>query len=283
MAIVTFFASLFGIGNYGKVSTFYDVKYGSETREIYDLVVPKSASGETNLILLIHGGAWVEGDKKSFRDTLVNRAAETGLCMASVNYTFVSDNTDINYILDEISMALKAIKAKGNDLGISINKVMLYGHSAGGNLSLLYAYSRFDEAPIKPAAVVGLSAPTDLTDIQSYIDGDFEEDTAYNLFSMACGYKFTKDNLNDAIPYLAEVSPVTYVSSACVPTILGHGKNDTTVNFSQSEKLDALLTQYGVKHEFVVFPTAGHNLSSDTDQSNKVYSLITEYANTYLK
>ena len=282
MAIIAFFASLFGIGNYGKVSTYYDVAYGSGTRETYDLVVPKGASGETNLILLIHGGAWISGDKKDSRDSLVSQAAN-GYCAAAINYTYVSGNTDINLILDEITMALIAIKEKGSELGVSIGKVMLYGHSAGGNLALLYAYSRVEEAPIKPVAVFGMSAPTDLTDIQSYIDGDFDEKTAYDLFSMACGHKFTKDTLEEAEPYLAKVSPVTYVSSACVPTVLAHGKKDSTVSFSQSEKLDALLTQNGVKHEFIVFPNSGHDLANDSEQSDRVYSLIAEYANEYLK
>ncbi len=282
MAIVAFFASLFGIGNYGKVSTFYDVPYGSEARQTYDLVVPKGAKGETNLLLMIHGGAWVSGDKNSSRDSLVSQSAN-GYCAAAINYTYVSDKTDINHILDEITMALGAIKAKGNELGISISKVMLYGHSAGGNLALLYAYSRAAEAPVKPVAVFGMSAPTDLTDVQSYIDGDFEPETAYNLFSMACGFSFNEDNIAEATPYLAKVSPVAYAGPSCVPTVLAHGKLDTTVSFSQSEKLDALLTQYGVKHEFLVFPNSGHDLSGDPDQSKRVYALIAEYAEEYLK
>ncbi|MCR5783312.1 MAG: alpha/beta hydrolase [Clostridia bacterium] len=282
MAIIAFFSSLFGIGNYGKVNTYYDVPYGSGAREVYDLVIPKGAKGETNLILLIHGGAWIGGDKKDSRDSLVSQAAN-GYCAAAINYTFISDKTDISFILDEITMALKAIKGKGSEIGISINKAMLYGHSAGGNLSLLYAYSRAEEAPVKPVAVFGMSAPTDLTDVQSYIDGDFEEDSACSLFSMACGFRFTKENLEEAKPYLAKVSPVTYVSSSCVPTVLAHGQRDTTVSFSQSEKLDALLTQYGVKHEFVVFPNSGHDLADDPGQSDRVYSLISEYANEYLK
>ena len=128
-----------------------------------------------------------------------------------------------------------------------------------------------------------MSAPTDLSDVQSYIDGDFEEETAYELFSKACGYKFTKDNLEAAKPYLEKVSPVTYVTPASVPTVLAHGKKDSTVSFSQSEKLDALLTQTGVKHEFVVFPNSGHDLGSDKEQSDLIYKLIAQYINEYLK
>ena len=283
MAIIAFFSSLFGFGGSNKkVNTYYDVRYGSETREVYDLVVPKDASGETNLILSIHGGAWIGGDKKSSRDSLVTQA-EYGYCAAAINYTYVSDKTDINHILDEVTMALGAIKEKGSELGVSISKVMLYGHSAGGNLSLLYAYSRAAEAPIKPVAVFGMSAPTDLTDVQSYIDGDFDEQTVYDLFSMACGHKFTKDSYEEAKPYLAKVSPVTYAGPSCVPTVLAHGKKDTTVSFSQSEKLDALLTRYGVKHEFIVFPNSGHGLDGDAGQSERVYSLMAEYANEYLR
>lgn len=283
LAIIAFFSSLFGLGNYGKVKTYYDINYGSGAREIYDLAVPKGADGETNLILLIHGGAWIGGDKKGSRDTLVNWASEIGCCVAAINYTFISDKTDINFILDEITMALKAIKDKGKELGISINKVMFYGHSAGGNLSLLYAYSRVEEAPIKPAAVFGMSAPTDLTDIQSYIDGDFDEEGAFDLFSKACGFRFTRENLDEAIPYLEKVSPISYVTASTVPTVLAHGKRDSTVSFSQSEKLDEKLTQSGVKHEFVVFPNSGHDLAGDQEQSNHIYSLIAEYAKTYLK
>ncbi len=283
LAVIAFFSSLFGLGNYGKVNTYYDVHYGSSEREIYDLVVPKGAKGETNLLLMIHGGAWISGDKKGSRDSLVSQAADNGYCAAAINYTYVSGKTDINYILDEITMALKSIKEKGAELGISINKVALYGHSAGGNLSLLYAYSRAQEAPVKPVAVFGMSAPTDLTDIQSYIDGDFDEKTAYELFSAACGYMFTKETFEEARPYLEKVSPVTYVTPSSVPTVLAHGKKDTTVSFSQSEKLDVLLTQNGIKHEFVVFPDSGPDLAGDYGQSSRVYSLMAEYANEYLK
>ena len=47
LAIIAFFSSLFGLGNYGKVKTYYDVNYGSGAREIYDLAVPAEWNGKT--------------------------------------------------------------------------------------------------------------------------------------------------------------------------------------------------------------------------------------------
>ena len=87
MAIIAFFSSLFGLGNYGKVNTYYDVHYGSGEREVYDLVVPKGAKGETNLLLLIHGGAWISGKKRG-EGVLVKEQHLTVACGKNTAYVF---------------------------------------------------------------------------------------------------------------------------------------------------------------------------------------------------
>ncbi len=60
-------------------------------RQTYDLVFPKSASGELGLVLCIHGGGWVEGSKTAYTETLMQFVEERGYAAACMNYRYVSE------------------------------------------------------------------------------------------------------------------------------------------------------------------------------------------------
>lgn len=279
-ALVTFFSSLFGFGtNYKK---YYNSSYGEGKREVYDLAIPKSASGDTGLILFIHGGAWVEGDKESYRGTIEYIASHYNYCAASINYTYVSETTDVNLIIEEITMALSAIKNKANSKGVNINKVVLSGTSAGAHLALLYGYSKVEEAPIKPVAVVSFCGPTDLTDATDFENVNYRGGI-YKFLSNVCGYSFDENTVADALPYLEKISPLYYVNESSVPTVIAHGKEDIIVPFAQAENLDSKLTECGVKHDFVVYPNSGHSLSNDKECYDYTNLLFEQYAEQYLK
>ena len=70
MAIINFFMSMFGLGQTDSqqynCQTFFDLSYGTHERQVVDLFVPENASGDLGLVLLIHGGAWIAGDKESY-------------------------------------------------------------------------------------------------------------------------------------------------------------------------------------------------------------------------
>lgn len=287
MAIFAFFASLFGGGakQEQKSYIYLNEKYGSHERQVVDFYIPKENNGTCGLILMIHGGAWIAGSKEVYGTDALNYISnEHSIAAAALNYRYIDENTNINDILDDIDAALKVIKEKGAQNGVDINKVMLTGTSAGAHLSLLYAYSRKNTAPITPACVVSYCSPTNLADPNFYY-GNNMGDTAFvcKLASYACGFNFDESNFSEALPYLAAVSPVSYVSSDCVPTALGHGMKDVTVPYSNAVELDAKLTQFGVKHDFVTYPNSDHGLSNDKDSADKMNELMYNYAYTYLK
>ncbi|MGN0469243.1 MAG: alpha/beta hydrolase fold domain-containing protein [Acutalibacteraceae bacterium] len=288
MAIFAFFASLLGIG--GKTSDksyiYLNEKYGSETRQVYDLYIPKNVTdSRCGLILMIHGGAWISGDKKSYTEETLKYVSESlGMAAATMNYRYISETTDINDILDDIESVLASIKAKGSENGITIDKVMLTGSSAGAHLSMLYAYSRKDTAPIAPTCVVSFCGPTNLADKNFYY-GNSMGDTATvcQLMSYACGYTFDENTFDSAAESLAKVSPVTYVDSDTVPTAFAHGMKDTTVPYSNALELKAKFDEYGIKYDFVSFPNSNHSLADDPDCSSQMNTLMFEYAAAYVK
>ncbi len=288
MAIINFFLGLFGLGSVGgqhyNCQTFFDISYGTHERQVVDLCVPEDATGDLGLVLFIHGGAWIGGDKSSYEGGMNYGASSLGIATASVNYRYLSENVSIHDILDDIDSALAAIKEKGTEVGVNINKVLLTGDSAGGHLSMLYAYARKKTAPVTPVAVVSNSGPTDLYDDNFYHNNALGDEAAISeLMSKACGQRFTYDTKDDAKQALYSVSPVSYVSADCVPTVINHGNADTIVPFSNALSLDALLTQHGVEHVLNVFDGADHDLGKDESAKDRADELLFEYIDRFLK
>lgn len=288
MAIINFFLGLFGLGGIGgqkfDCQTFFDMAYGTHERQVVDLCVPDDASGDLGLVLFIHGGAWIAGDKESYDGGMNYGASELGIATASVNYRYISESVDLLDVLDDIDAALAVIKAKGTEIGVNINRVLLTGDSAGGHLSLLYAYARKKTAPITPVAVISNSGPTDLYDDNFYHNNALGDEAAISdLMSKACGQRFTYETRQSAKEALMRVSPVSYVSADSVPTVINHGNADSIVPFSNAQTLDALLTKYGVEHVLNVYKGADHDLGKDDAAKARADELLFGYIDRFLK
>ena len=144
--------------------SYINVSYGTHERNYLDLVIPKGDNVPSGMILYVHGGGWHGGDKEIYTDTLKSNA-KRGYISAAINYRYADGKrATCEEILDDIDSALKTVKSICAEKGITVDKVMLTGGSAGGHLSLMYAYARVETAPITPVAVVSYSGPTDLTD-----------------------------------------------------------------------------------------------------------------------
>ena len=256
-------------------------------RQTYDLVIPKNASGSTGLILCIHGGGWVEGSKDAYTSSLMQASEEKCLAAACMNYRYVSETTGFDDILDDVSGALAAIRETGAACGVSFDRVLLTGISAGGHISLLYAYTRKDAAPITPVCVVELCGPTDLEDGFYYSDENSVNHTVgpeyfRNIISHGVHYSIDPDDLDAAKPALRQFSSVNFIDKDTVPTVFGHGEQDTIVPYQNALDLDAKLTACGVEHTFVSFPNSGHGCE-DKASVSKIMQLFFDCAEKYLK
>ncbi len=284
MSIIAFFSSLFGMDQGAKIKEFNNLSYGTHERQILDFAFPAEAEGEVGLVLMIHGGGWIQGDKNTYKSNVKSIPKNYGYAAAAINYRYISETVHMTDLLDDIDAALKKIKSTAAENGVSINKVLLTGTSAGGHLSLLYAYSRAETAPIKPAAVVSNCGPTNFTDESFYINNAMgDEEFISNLFSLACGQSFTYAERASAKEALLKISPISYVNENTVPTVINHGDKDTFVPYSNAIALDLLLTQYGVKHDFNTYKNSDHDLAGDKDASARASELINQYAAAYLK
>ena len=258
-----------------------------DERQTYDLVFPKNAKGNLGLVLCIHGGGWVEGKKDAYTGSLFQVSEDKGVAAACMNYRYVSENVNFSDVLDDITSALAAIKAKGAEYGINFDRVLLTGISAGGHLSLLYAYTKKEIAPIKPVCVVELCGPSDLENpffysVENRVGASVGVEYFRNIISNGIGFDIDLDSFDTARNAMKKYSPINYVDGNTVPTVLGQGEIDDIVPYQNSVDLDKRLTEFNVEHTFISFPDSNHECEDKASMS-AIMKLFFEYIDTFLK
>ena len=243
--------------------TILNVPYGNDTLQRMDVYLPANRSVDsTKVMLLIHGGGWIGGDKSEFA------AAITILQQKLPHYALVN----INYRLanqvanhfptqeQDVHAALNAIIDSAADYQIS-KDVILLGASAGAHLALLQAY-KYTTPVVR--AVISFFGPTDMADIYNrsyYKDG---------LALLVGGTPATTPDK------FAQTSPLNFAGKQQVPTLLLHGGKDGLVPVSQSKALKEKLDKAGVPAELVVYPEGGHGWQGAdlTDSYNHIIRFL---------
>ena len=104
----------------------------------------KSESEKLPVVIDIHGGGWMYGDKElnKFYNLYI---ASRGFCVFSMSYSLVPECADPAVQLREVMQALKWIQEHMHDYPADERKIMLTGDSAGGMLAGFTAALLSDE------------------------------------------------------------------------------------------------------------------------------------------
>lgn len=246
--------------------TILNVSYGPDPLQNMDIYLPAGRrSDSTKVMVMIHGGAWVSGDKADFAaaiDTLKNRLPDYALF--NINYR-LSNGTTNTFPTQEkdVQAAVRYIFGKASDYQVS-NKFVLLGASAGGHLAMLQGYK--DSFPVRPRAIVSFFGPSDLVDMYlNPVGGN-------PLLTIALSQAIGKTLIQDPLLYFNS-SPINFIRPTSAPTILLHGGTDPLVNPSQSAAVSTRLTLFGVTNQYVFYPTGGHG-NWDTGTFNDAYTKI---------
>lgn len=262
------------------ITILNDVPYGKHERHKLDIFMPENPKCTSGIILFIHGGGWVQGDKSGHHhDT--DFFSKSGYICATMNYRFVSEEINVFDELDDITQALETIKNECVKYGFNLKKLLLSGGSAGSHLALLYAYTKTDEAPITPVAVCPYCPPVDCSkpDFLMGISGEFE-DWKYGVLSKCCGLEINRENLLEPQQQeaLKKISPQEYVSKTSIPTAIFHGRLDELIPFSHIEKFINTLNEKGVKNDLLIYENSGHALDKDPETAQQTRIVIQDYA-----
>lgn len=257
-----------------------DLSFGLSDAQKVDLYLPLSKPSEcTAVVVYIHGGGWTGGDKADYEADCI-KTAESGYAAASVNYRMLGDGAGWQDMLDDITSAMALVKKMAAENGITLLKAAVSGASAGGHLTMLYAFKNQHTSPIEIAFCAGLCGPSNFTDVRLYEDGD-DPAEKYALISALINRQVDRTTLQDFTAELQAASPVTYITKDSPPTIVAHGHKDRLVTYSQGTDVFDTFTKAGGICELIPFPNSGHDLSSDPECAERYYKLFNEYELKY--
>lgn len=110
-----------------------DVSYGSHKLNTIDFW-KAGGDGPRPLLVYIHGGGWIGGDKK--RDTAVYKPfLEKGISCAAINYR-LSGESPLPTPVHDAARAIQFIRSKAGEWNINTNRIALTGGSAGACTSM---------------------------------------------------------------------------------------------------------------------------------------------------
>ena len=119
------------------------IHFGPGAADIADLWLPAGA-GPHRVVLMVHGGCW----QKSIADrTLMNYAAEAlraeGMAVWNIEYRGV-DEVGGGYpgTFQDVARAADALRDVAGPYHLDLDRVVAFGHSAGGHLALWLAARR---------------------------------------------------------------------------------------------------------------------------------------------
>lgn len=242
-------------GNFTKAETILDYSYGKDEKQKMDIYLPADRNqNRTKFLILLHGGAWLSGDKNEFPEIIpyLQQSFGSDYAVVNMNYRLVKPILGVQYMLptqtDDIGDVIDFLDENSKNLGVAPQFVLM-GESAGGHLSMLYAYKFDDRKRVK--AVVNIVGPTDLS------DPFYTTDPFYNQgLRLIMNPKKVPDGMTAA----GYASPVTWVSASSPPTISFYGNRDHLIPNNQSEELEAKLKQYNVSYRMHVYD-GGHDIA----------------------
>jgi len=213
------------------------------------------------VVIFIHGGGWVWGNKETIQLDLLPYL-EMGFSVVNVEYRLGS-----KYLapaaVEDCQLALKWVKENAAKYNLDGDKIILTGHSAGGHLALTTGGMCEGNEKIKVAAIINWFGITDVNDLLS---GENQRDyTVIWLGSQANSEEIAR-----------KVSPINYISSNLPPILTIHGDADASVPYTHAVRLHQKLNEVGVVNELVTIPGGGHG-NFTVEEKKQIYERIREF------
>ena len=232
---------------------------------LLDLYLPDGVA-RPPLVVWVHGGSFVSGDRVTLPDTLSPGSVfgalnSAGLACASIDYR-LAPAARYPAPIEDTRAALAFLTERAERYGYDARRLGLWGESAGGLLALLaglgaaVAGAGSVAGPVV-GAIVGWYPVTDILAMPMFSDaGSLAEAPEFALFGAS----------PKAVAELAaEASPINLVSAAAPPVLLVHGEADATVPVSQSLRLHERLLAAGADSTLRVIPGADHCFKGHPD------------------
>jgi acetyl esterase/lipase len=268
------------------------------TMDMHLDVYQVSSDKPTPVVIQIHGGGWIRGDRPSGSGSFGPFFA-AGMSVVAVQYRNAID-APAPAAIQDVRCAMAWVKANAKKYNFDPNRIIPWGGSAGGHLALMAGYAPASMNPPgctdqpKVVAVIDMYGASDVAESLTYrgsmdfthqwigLDLPLPRDPAPAAASTpttpgpapaaASTGPANPDSMPRARPQpprwpdpteavlarAREVSPLTYIHPGLPPTFIINGDQDHTYNPTQSYKLKTALDAAHVPNEEDIVVGGGH-------------------------
>jgi acetyl esterase/lipase len=253
-------AMLSGFGARRRYAATRDLAYGDHGRhnrlDIWRRADLPAEAGAPVLVQ-VHGGAWMMGEKRGQAHPLMAHLAERGWVCVTINYRLSPRAAWPDHIVD-VKRALAWTRANIADHGGDPSFMVITGGSAGGHLSALAALTPghaafqpgFEDADTSVAAAVPFYGVYDFTN---------RDGTAGRALVPFLERRVMRSRLADERAVWDGASPLSHIRPDAPPFFVLHGANDVLVPVEQARSFVRALR--AASHNPVVYaelPQAQH-------------------------
>ena len=215
------------------------------------LLYPGRGEGLRPAVIAIYGGAWQRGGPSD--DAPLNSyLASHGYSVFAIDYRHAPA---VRYPapLEDVRAALRFIYSHAAEYHVDAGRIVLCGHSSGGQLALLTAYQPGD-IPLR--GVIAFYSPVNLT--RGYHEMPITDpiDIRGSLSTYIGG---TPEDMAQAF---LDASPVMWAGSPVPPTLLIQGQKDHVVKPEFTRELYQKLVASGNDAELVEIPWSEHSFDA---------------------
>lgn len=237
-------------------------------RQKFDFWQAKSDK-PTPVVLLIHGGGWMNGDKTSYGTSAIQPYLDAGISVAAVNYRFIPQAMEqkveppVMAPLHDAARALQTIRSKAKEWNVDPSRIGATGGSAGACTSLWLALHddlanpnmkdpiARESTRLTCAAVSGAQTSLDPKELREWIPNSIYGGHAFGFAekgrSRPQEFDLLIANREKVLPWIKEYSPMELVTKDDPAIFLDYPNQKTAPKVGQAEADPTHSAMYGVQ------------------------------------
>nr|WP_314376378.1 alpha/beta hydrolase [uncultured Granulicatella sp.] len=233
------------------VETVENLSYGScDKWHLLDLYRPKDKEGKLPVLLNIHGGAWVYGDKKVYAPYCMYLAAQ-GFAVVNASYRLAPKHT-FPAPLEDVGSIMEWVVTNAKEYRLDPSNLFLVGDSAGAHLATAYTAIQLNQEYAKAFPGIKVSkklVPKALVLNCGVFDMEGEVKRRGTLLT-----PFLTDILGakPTVSSIKKMSPVRYITPDFPPVYLATSNGDFLRKHShrlkevlEQKQIDFVFKEYG--------------------------------------
>lgn len=255
---------------------------GSQELDIYR----SDALGVHPVVLWLHGGGFVGGDKQGSVSAYVQPLLDDGWDVVAANYRLTTDDGQNPFptALMDAKRAVRWIKANATTQGWDPTAVAAMGHSAGGNLVELLAATSGDpdleptDLPPELAAVdssiIAAVALAPVADLVEFVEQPMFTDAVRRY--VQCGRECDAQLLDGSVQ--------THVGPDAAPVLAIHGADDPWAAPSQGQLVQQAYEDAGIgdRYEMIVVDDGPEEFRAHVPDLERWIDTIIDFLNSHL-